>query len=292
MMDLHIEMYRLLDNDVNIQSGYNKIGLASCAITWADDLAIPVVVEDNEQLVPTITDLTAKIYHAFENRGLLLNLGKGKTAAVLAFRGAGATAHRQRYLLTARPGAQVHLRNDRVVWLNFNCSYRHLGTIYVPDGEVHCEAMGRLGQARTAFVQMKRALFGNRHLAIRTRLRLFESLIVSRLCYGISTWGHIPSKTTERVEAFLYRCFRYISGAPINGGISNDAIHGNFGLPSLQQRLSFARIAYAIRVWSVGPETLRTTLNVEHEEIPTAWWCYLLEDLKWCREVAGSPFSS
>ena len=288
MMDLHIEIYRLLEACEEVQKGFDSIGTTSCAVTWADDLAVPIVVESNELLVPTITNLTAKIYHAFENRGLLLNLGKGKTAAVLAFRGPFARSHRAQYLLHPHPGAQVQLRGGRKVWLNFNCSYRHLGAIYVPDGEVVCEVQGRLGQARTAFLQMKRAVFGNRHLAIKTRMRLFESLVVSRLCYGISAWGHIPVKTIEKIEAFLSRCFRYICSASQTGGPSNDYLQGHYRLPTLTQRLSFARITYAIRVWSVGPETLKSLLNAEHAAISTSWWGYLLEDLRWCKELAGT----
>ncbi len=57
-----------------------------------------------------------------------------------------------------------------------------------PMSSVQCEVMGRLGQARSAFQAMKRSLFGNRRLAISTRLRLYKSLVVSRLDYGICTF--------------------------------------------------------------------------------------------------------
>ncbi len=84
----------------------------------------------------------------------------------------------------------------------------------------------------------------------------------------------------------------YICGFPINGGESNDAMIGAHRLPSLQQRLSFARLCYAIRVWSVGPPTLRDLLDAEYNvgATATSWWSYLQEDLKWCKSLTGDHF--
>ena len=290
MMDIHIEIYRLMNECEAIKEGFGLLGLDCLAVTWADDLAVPIVVDYNELLVPTVADLTARIYRAFENRGLLLNMSKGKTAAVLAFRGASAPRFRAQYLLCSHPGTTILLPGQRQLWMHFSCSYRHLGALFVPDGEARCEVLGRLGQASTAFQSMRRALFGNRHLSVRTRLRLFESLVASRLCYGISTWGHVPVKTLQRVEHFVTRSQRYICGYPLEHGPSNDFMISTYRLPSLQQRMSMARISYAIRVWSVGPETLQNLLTAEHEVMENSWWGHLMEDIRWCTNVLGDRF--
>ncbi len=230
MMDIHIEVYRLMTDCEAVKTGFGLLGLDCLAVTWADDLAVPIVVETNDLLVPTVADLTAKIYRAFENHGLLLNMSKGKTAAVLAFRGASAPRFRSQYLLCSHPGAYITLPGKRQLWMHFSCSYKHLGAIFVPDGEAKCEVL-RLGQASAAFQSMRRARFGNRYLSVRTRLRLFESLVVSRLCYGICTWGHVPGRTLQRVEHFIVRSQRYICGYPLEHGPSNDYMTSSHRLP-------------------------------------------------------------
>ena len=290
MMDIHIEIYRLMTDCEAIKTGFGLLGLDCLAVTWADDLAVPFVVETNDLLVPTVAELTAKIYRAFENRGLLLNMSKGKTAAVLAFRGASAPRFRAQYLLCSHPGTYITLPGQRQIWMHFSCSYRRLGAVFVPDGEAKCEVLGRLGQASTAFQSMRRALFGNRHISVRTRLGLFESLVASRLCYGICTWGHVPAKTFQRVENFIARSQRYICGYPLEHGPSNDYMISTYRLPSLQQRMSMARISYAIRVWSVGPETLQNLLIAEQDAIEASWWGHLMEDIRWCTNILGDRF--
>ena len=60
---------------------------------------------------------------------------------------------------------------------------------------------------------------------------------------------------------------------------------GSRKLPTLRQRLAYARILYAIRVWTNGPQTLRNLLIAESETSDTSWWHHLRQDLEWCGEL-------
>ena len=84
MFDIHIEIYRILEETPAVVSGYGNIGVSPLAVTWADDLAVPIVLEDNEAVVPALREVLRRVFQAFERRGLLLNLQKGKTTAVIA----------------------------------------------------------------------------------------------------------------------------------------------------------------------------------------------------------------
>ena len=176
------------------------------------------------------------------------------------------------------------------MWLHFSSAYKHLGALFIPAGEVQCEIQSRLGQARLAYGGLKRYLFGNRRITTKTRLRLFESLIISRLCYGLSSWGYISSKQFQSIEAFIHRCQRYICGIGIDDGVTMDELTSRHKLCNLQQRLAYARITYATRVWEVGPTTLQELIQAEAARSSTSWWHFVLEDLRWCQSLVGEAF--
>lgn len=290
MADLHVEVYRLLESDDEILAGYNCLGVDPLAVTWADDLAIPVTTEENGTLVEAVRRILCRVHGAFENRGLLLNLSRGKTTAVLAFRGPGAPAFRKRYLLQPDPGVEIAVSAGRSVRLHFACTYRHLGMMFTPDGEVAHEIRCRIGQAKAAMHDMAKVLFSNRAISSSTRLRLFEALVVSRLCYGVSVWGHVPPALLRQVESFILRSQRRICGLPFAEGPQTDMMVGARRLPTLRQRLAVARLMYAVRVWTNGPDTLRQLIIAERDISTTSWWHFLEDDLEWCRRLCPVDF--
>lgn len=290
MADLHVEVYRILEESEVINDGYKALQLEPMALTWADDLAVPALTLSNDLLVDVVKATLARVHSAFERRGLLLNMNKGKTTAVLAFRGSKAPRYRKQYLLGSNPGVSVSVSQHRQIWLHFACSYRHLGMVFIPDGDVTREVRCRIGQARSAMIDLQKVLFSNRSISVRTRLRLFEALIISRLCYGVSAWGHIPPSLYKQVETFIHKGQRRICGFALSNGPQNDMMIGMRQQPTLHQRISYARLSYAIKVWSHGPETLRTLLIAEKDCSPTSWWHHLEEDLEWCYRLCPDRF--
>lgn len=87
MMDIHIEIHRILESYEPVLQGFEAANVPVSAITWADDLAVPLITVEAVGLVPAIQTITARVFTAFERRGLELNLQRTKTAAVLSFKG-------------------------------------------------------------------------------------------------------------------------------------------------------------------------------------------------------------
>lgn len=221
MADLHHEADRLVTETPGAQQAFDAIGLTPSAVTWADDIAIPLVALDNEGLVPMVQQVAAKLYKAFRNRGLQLNMEKNKTMAVLGFRGEGAATYRKIYLLVDKPGCYLDVSSDVEAtgpWLHFSSSYKHLGAMYVSDGDQAYEIRTRLGMANEAYQQLRKKLFGNRHLGLRCRLQLFNALIIPKLFFGAGTWSAIPPRTFAAIENFLQKCHGYICQASFDRG--------------------------------------------------------------------------
>eukprot|EP00435_Cladocopium_sp_Y103_P016108 s4736_g4.t1 len=100
-----------------------KLNIGVEAIVWSDDMAVPWLTQRASDLPSAIQTLLAKIHQIFTRRGFDLNLQKGKTTAVVTFRGKGApdlrreyqTGFEAEYERVARP---VHLQGiDRANWV-------------------------------------------------------------------------------------------------------------------------------------------------------------------------------
>lgn len=211
-----------------------------------------------DALVPLTQRITRKILLAFERRGLVLNLARNKTAAVMSFKGEGASALRKTYLLQPRPGCQIEIKADRVEWLHFNGCYKHLGAIFCADGDMKREVLARIGMASNTYSAMKRTIFHNRQIGVRVRLQLFDSLVLSQLFYGMSTWSTLGAGLLDKVDSFVVRCQRAICN--FGRDRTHDEFRGLYQLPRTDMRIATARLLYVSKAWTHGPELLKQWL--------------------------------
>ena len=231
MMDIHVEIHRIIEEDDEALAGFNSAEIPVCAVTWADDLAVPLITSAAEALVPLVQRITRRVLLAFERRGLVLNLSKNKTAAVLSFKGDKASTMRKEFLLKPMPGCSIQVTDTRSEWLHFTGHYKHLGAIFCADGDMKKEVLARIGAASQTYSAMQRTIFKNRHLGIRVRLQLFDSLVLSQLFYGMSTWSSLGAGLLEKVDGFVIRCQRAICN--FDRTKTNDEFRGLYQLPRI-----------------------------------------------------------
>ena len=290
MMDLHIEVHRILESCQEAVDGFAEADIPVSAITWADDLAVPVIVTQAQTMLDTLSYVAVKIYTAFERRGLQLNMSRAKTAAVVSFKGSGAPTMRKTHLLGTNPGVQLQLPDGRTLWLHFTGTYKHLGAVYCADGVMTREVNARLGAARVAFQQLRKIIFGNKRIQVTARLRLLDALIFSKLFYGLSTWSSLGVGLLAKVEAFALRCQRYVCAFPQTG--THDEFKGQYNIPGIQHRLMQHRLIYAASAWIHGPPLLQELLVVEDQVTDGSWLQALRYDVDHCRALLGDAFPS
>ena len=291
MVDLHHEADRIVADIADADQAFKSIGLTPSAVTWADDIAIPLLAISNEQLIGILKEAATRLYKAFRNRGLQLNMDRFKTTAILGFRGAGAAAFRRDYLLVDKPSCALEVGNsEHPPWLHFASSYRHLGALYVADGDQSYEVRVRIGMANEAYQLLRKKLFGNKHLDKRSRLQLFNALIIPKLFFGAGTWGFLPPGTFHAVETFLQRCYGYICGLHRDRGPVRGQLHGLHRQPTFEQRLFRYRLLYAGKVWSTGPATLQHLMLQLYKDDPTSWLAHVVQDMRWMQALLGDEF--
>ena len=178
------DLQHVLLNEPSYATGCHMIGVYTPQIAWMDDVAMPLATATPDALAPLVTKVLATVHTFFQSRGLTLNLDRGKTEAVLCFRGPGADAHQSKMFDIDHPPVIVVDTDTHILSLRVVPAYKHLGAQFTVGLDVQAEIAARMCSARQAFEEMKVPIFLNKRLPVPARLQLFQSLILSRLLYG------------------------------------------------------------------------------------------------------------
>ena len=288
MMDVVIEINAWIAEQTAYQTILNDLDLQFDSIVWSDDLAIPWCTRDAELLVPPLQDLLQIVDRCFTRRGFDLNMGKGKTGAVLTFKGRGAPSQRKQYLLSDPGGFWCRLDRGRQTWLHVTASYRHLGTMFASRLDFGEELRYRLGQAASAFGAMRRQVFCNRYIPVHTRLQLFHALVCTRLYFGLGAW-HTPLPSNlnhmKRALAHFLRCILSAGKKPTGTRLPDGQVFSQARFHDPRIRLAQDRLLFAHKFFQHGPAFAHHLMHKEYQFLPQSWISGLMADLLWLRNT-------
>ena len=259
-----------------------NVGMDIDMVIWSDDLAIPILTATAADLLPALLALLDHVRQDFAARGFQVNLAKGKTGIVATFCGPGAADQRRAYQLIPQPGVHYQFANGDRGFVHLVPAYRHLGTLYTSDQQLDAEIAYRVGSAFSAFEQVKKRLLTNRHLPLRLRLQLFQSLILSKLYFSMGSWHTPTGRQIGRMRTAVVRMTKKILAAgkaPVPTSAANILTAAEILEP--RARLAVERLLYAQRLFHHGPAFVQLNLHVEHNHNSNSWLTGLKHDLRW-----------
>ena len=132
-------------------------------------------------------------------------------------------------------------------------SLEYLGALLTADGRVDSEISRRIGVATGDFRRLQQ-LWNHAGLAVREKLHFFDSLIVSRLKYGLGTICLVTSQR-RRLDGFYARCLRKILTIPAAfiSRVSNASVYGQAGVSCFSMQLVRQQVALLRRVARAPP---------------------------------------
>lgn len=148
----------------------------------------------------------------FFTAGTHINYDPGKTELAFMFRGPRASDMRNKYFGPQATPKLVITTDTHAVTLRLVATYKHLGSMCHADGDLQTEVKHRINQAKQAFAETRRPVFCNKAIPVHIRIRLFQSLIESRLFYAIATWNNPNQVQTKLVDGMMMKCYRTIIG--------------------------------------------------------------------------------
>lgn len=187
------------------------LGTTVPPISWVDDLAILLTVEEPGHMIPLIQQATALLHDMFNAHGMTMNFDQGKSEAVVMYRGPGANACRTALSDTGAAPCIITTTDTHVLTLKVVATYRHLGARFSMNADIEMEIQTRMSMARQAYQELKRPLFHNKYIPCKGRLQLYDSLVVARLLYACSTWTDVSTAQLRQIEAVLMDHYRQIS---------------------------------------------------------------------------------
>ena len=146
-------------------------------------------------------------------------------------------------------------------------TYKHLGSILAHGDAPGADTDHRLRSAKAAYMPIVAKVFGARSIARPVRLRLFTSLVLSRLIYNVHAWSFLHKDDYVKMNALYMRGLRMITGNFKAGGSvrSDSAVRLAAGMPSLQALISQRRLLLFSAVLRHGGDQLHALLSVRQQ---------------------------
>ena len=238
-------------------------------ITFVDDEAIMLAADTAQGLDNAIVCLLRCLESVFAAFRLTINWSRGKTEAILTYRGVQAGTHwRARFTsegptITTPSGAMLHIVAE----------YKHVGSIITENNNLAPEILKRAARALDAWYQLADRVFGSPHVPTSVKSSLAYSLIFTRLLYAAETWTTLTPASLRVLDTVQARVARRILGTWYTKHDSEDhtsdrADHTtneedrrSLGWPSIECELRRKRLAYAARICRYAPDTLRALLQ-------------------------------
>jgi hypothetical protein len=120
---------------------------------------------------------------------------------------------------------------------------KYLGSWFSDDGSLDKEISARLAAAAGAAANLWRSAWRCRRVALRTKLQIYQSAVLTVLLYGAESWG-LTAVQAARLETFHQRTLRKILDIKYWQHVTNAEVCARAGLPSIKAVLRTRRLTW------------------------------------------------
>ena len=251
MSSLLKKLQSLIHHLPALQDAHAFLEIVAPVIAWVDDIAIPISCLQASQLDDLLVTVMEQLHILFGNFGLRINSDKGKTEAIINYRGpAAAQLRRQRFVddfgVISVPGRDP---------LRIVTQYLHLGIAVGQCCDIKMDVKAKIGKASNAFRMLSKPIFSNKKLPVAVRLRLLESLVLPIVFYGAGSWPLLSARTFATLSAVIVRWQRRIIGDGFwsKEQSTDQELRAHWKLPDLAVRLAKHRLLFLLQIRRHGP---------------------------------------
>ncbi|ROL55547.1 hypothetical protein DPX16_7487 [Anabarilius grahami] len=121
--------------------------------------------------------------------------------------------------------------------------FTYLGSVMANDGGGECDVECRIGKASAVFQRLY-PICAATTISIKTKVRLFNSIVIPTAIYVAETWK-TTAKITRRLNVFQKRCLQRILRVSYRDRITNDKVHRRTDTRPLQDVVTERRLRFA-----------------------------------------------
>ena len=274
-------------------------GLQCPPVAWVDDVAIPFAATTADEMDNVAVEVLTIVVSTFTDFGLSLNLEKGKTETVIQYRGPGAPAKSAVTFVE-------HLGRIALPWsvgtppqsaLRVVSDYDYLGTVFAQTANLAQELRTRIGKAQLVFRKLRRPLFANHRLALKTRVTLLNSLVVSIVLHGAGNWPLLTYRQFTKLAHVITGWHRTIAACGFwkEDNVSDMELLARLEVPPLAVRLAKHRLLYAFQ-WAMNASSFAVECVTADDQGNSSWFSALRHATRWlqtmCEDLIDIPVTT
>ena len=122
-------------------------------------------------------------------------------------------------------------------------SFTYLGSSIDKAGKASTEVDTRIEKGGRAYQMWRKKVFRSANLSKATKMRVFQTLVMSVLLYGAETWT-ITQKDLKKLRTFHLKCLRDILGVTRWDKIRNENILRSANEVSIEDQLKHLRLQW------------------------------------------------
>lgn len=147
--------------------------------------------------------------------------------------------------------------------------FQYLGSMIEENADPEVEVNVRLGRATGVFRSLSKCLWKRRQIPLAIKLRIFDSMVLSVLFYGIELLP-LSAACTQRIASFENRCLRAMLGVSWADHVTNLDILNRCGRSiSMEVRLQKMRLQWLGHLARMEPN--RLSRRSFFSKIPPVW---------------------
>ena len=237
-----------------------------------------------QELIPKVQALTENVHAGFSSRGLNMNFGDFKCAAVATFRGVGSKKARVELHIDSQSHIPLQLAGNRAATLHAAMRYAHLGGIIAEGGKLLPEVKSRSAKGTVAYHKCRKQVLANPDVPTPLRCNMLDSLVCSGMLYNAATWSQPEPAAVKAMHYAIMRMYRMVAGkayaVTAQRVIADTHVAASISRPMPADMLRITRLRYFGRLILHGPQPLRALIQAT-ANAPRSWLAMIKEDLAW-----------
>ena len=274
MRNALLQLTQELEEEPAFHQAHQIVGFRCPPLAWVDDVAIPFATAHAQQLDEAVLKVLHIVHRVFTGFGLRLNLEKGKTEAVLQYRGQEAADFNKITFVERLGRIPIPPAHGLATAeaLRVVSDYGYLGTVFSQTATLGQELRTRTGKANFAFQQLRKPLFANKRLAIHVRITLLNSLVVSILMHGAGNWPLLSHRQFTKLGHTIVGWHRTICGVGFwsQQQLPDHEVLAQLGVPPLAIRLMKHRLLFAFQWVTSAPQIAIECITAD--DVGTGSW--------------------
>jgi hypothetical protein len=259
-------------------------------VYFVDDAGFLVTTGTAMLLLKKLRRVSAIVHSTFKRVQLKVNYSQGKTEAMVRLLGKSACLAFES--LRGPDGLRLDVDEpdlDTHLHVHIVQAYAHLGTVIESNGRQEKNAKAKEEKAMCAYAPLSKKIFGCPRVRVWLKLHFFRTLIWSRCGFNhhIATPAACSTKRLNRVHLrVLRRITDCINGVSEGAHVSNVSVRRMLAEPSVDCMMTCARLLYARRVITHGPDSLNALLW--NNGAPLRWAMQVKKDVECLQRAPGN----